>query len=940
MPPSFWRRYRFRVFSPIKTATKVRETRLFILHGFGFKSEILAKAYVARRIHVDMAVVEGLTPESERYGQERDMGIRHSKLPTIAAVLSFCAIAGIAPIYAQSLLQNRITQAIRASEVQVVHGTVHPMVAKAEDQGELSGSTVIQDMTLVFRRSAAQEADLKNLLQQQQTPGSALYHQWLKPGEFAARYGVSSQDLAKVSAWLASQGFHVSPAPAGADRIHFSGTASQVEAAFHTRMHRYLLHGESHWANATEISLPQAIAGMTLGIRNLNTFRPRPHFTQHPVNAVRPSAASLVKPHYTLADQNGEVNLIAPADAQTIYDVTGLYNSSITGTGQTLAVVGQTDITKYRNDIKNFRLLSGLNANNLPTQIVVPNTGSAQVSAGDLTEADIDVEWSGAIAKDASILYVTVGGQGGTVFDALGYAIQTPLAAGDTKFVPVISISYGSCEPPPQGSGIQQFEQVLEQANAQGQTIVAASGDEGSADCDYSAGPSGAQNGLAVDYPGSSQYVTGVGGSSFSADWGDQSKYWSSSNSSNYGSALSYIPETTWNNTATALVNGQLSAGGGGASELFTKPSWQVSPGVPRDNRRDVPDVSLASDPGHDGYVLCTEADSNGTLSSTCVYPLSGSEVAYFPANRQGYLYGGTSIAAPQLAAMITLWNQKSGNTGGIGNANPILYLGAVNNPGAFHDITTGGNAVVCKQGSPNCVSGPNGYVMSCCSAGTGYDMATGLGSVDAGAVAAIWPDLPTVNASFSLLLSNATISVDPGGSQTTKVVLTPSGAGANSAAGFSGTVNLACSNLPAGVSCGFAPGSSVTLTPGASQTVTLTIAATTSTVATTTAANRSTPTPLHRNWPMQTAFAGIFGLSLLGFGKKRRLFRASWMTMLLLAAGLMAATALTACGSGAPSNPNTGPTNPINPPVTQTITVTGTSGATVASAQIQLTVT
>lgn len=874
------------------------------------------------------------------------MGIRHLKLPAIAVVLSVCAAAGIAPVYTQSPLQNRITQAIRANEVRVVHGTVHPEVATAQDQGELSGSTVIQDMTLVFRRSAAQEADLKNLLQQQQTPGSALYRQWLKPGEFAARYGVSSQDLTKVSAWLASQGFQVAPAPAGADRIHFSGTASQVEAAFHTRMHRYLLHRQTHWANATEISLPQAIAGMALGIGNLTTFRPQPHFARHEVNAIRPSAASLVQPHYTLQDQNGnEVNMIAPADAQTIYDVAGLYNSSITGTGQTLAVVGQTDITKYQNDIKNFRLLSGLNANNLPTQIVVPGTGNPQVSSGDLTEADIDVEWSGAIAKDANILYVTVGGQGGNVFNALAYAVQTPLVASGTKFVPVISISYGACEPPPsQGSGIQQIEQLLEQANSQGQTIVAASGDEGSADCDYSAGPSGAQNGLAVDYPGSSQYVTSVGGSSFSGDVSDQSKYWSTSNSSNNGSALSYIPETTWNNTPTLQDMqsvGQLSAGGGGASALFSKPSWQAGPGVPNDNNRDVPDVSLASDPGHDGYVLCTEAGSNNnSLSSTCVYPLSGNEVAYFPANNQGYLYGGTSIAAPQLAAMITLWNQKSGNTGGIGNANPIFYLSAANNPSAFHDITTGSNAVVCKQGSPDCVNG----VMSCCSAGTGYDKATGLGSVDAGAVAAIWPDLPAVNASFSLLLSNAAISVNPGGSQTTNVVLTPSGAGANSMAGFSGTVNLACSNLPAGVSCSFAPGSSVTLSPGATQTVTLTVSATASAAATTTA-HRSTPVqPIHRNWPMQTAFAGIFGFSLLGFGKKRRPFHTPWAMMLLLAVGLIAATALTACGGGSASSAGGGTNgngtggNPT--PITQTITVTGTSGAIVASAQIQLTVT
>ena len=841
---------------------------------------------------------------------------------------------------AQSLMQNRISQAVRSDQMQVLRGTVHPMVAVAQDQGELSGSTVLHNMSLVFRRSMAQEADLKNLLQQQQTSGSPLYHQWLKPGQFAARYGVSRQDLAKATAWLQSNGFTINGVSPDGDRIEFSGTAAQVNSAFQTRMHRYAIHGQTRWANATEISVPQAIAGMTLDIRHLNSFRPHPHFGQKRVNAIRPPGTGTSSPHYTLHDQNGEVNLLAPSDVQTIYDVQGLYNSSITGKGQTLAVVGQTDVVKYQSDIKNFRLLSGLDANNLPTQIVVPNTGNATVSAGDLTEADIDLEWSGAIAKDANILYVT-SGPNGDVFDALVYAIQHPLMNNNTQFVPVISISYGACEGAAGAASIQSIDQVLEQANAQGQTVVAASGDEGSADCDYNSGPSGAQNGLAVDYPASSQYVTGTGGSSFSGDLSDQSKYWNTNNNSSHGSALGYIPETTWNDTATLAelqTAGQLGAGGGGASALFSKPSWQAAPGVPNDGKRDVPDISLASDPGHDGYVLCTETSSGSTLSSTCVYPLTGNEVAYFPANNSGFLYGGTSIAAPQLAGMITLWNQKSGNTKGIGNANPLLYLAASNTPGAFHDITSGSNAVVCKQGTSNCVSGSGGYVMRCCAAGSGYDEATGLGSVDAASVAAAWPALPVVNASFSLLLDNATISVNPGSSQSTNVVLTPSGAGGDSAPGFNGTVNLACSNLPSGVTCSFAPSSAVALSAGTAQTVTLTLTATTSAAATTTA-HQSLPSPLHRGWPMQTAFAGIFGLSLLGVGRKRRLFPARWMAVLLLFGAFMASTALTACGGGSISGNQKGGPAPA-PPVTKTVTVTGTSGSTTASAQIQLTVT
>ena len=239
-----------------------------------------------------------------------------------------------------------------------------------------------------------------------------MYHQWLQPGQFAARYGVSQQDLTKAAAWLRSQGFTVMDIPASADRINFSGTAAQVNATFQTQMHRYLFHGRQNWANSTDISLPQAIAGMAVGVEHLNTFRPVPHVMKRRCTWRR-TAERLQWARITRSqDGSGnEVNFIAPADSQTIYDVTGLYNNNITGTGQTMAIVGQTDIVQHESDIANFRSLSGLDASNLPKQILVtnPNTGPAAVYVGDLEEADIDTEWSGAIAKNATILYVTVG---------------------------------------------------------------------------------------------------------------------------------------------------------------------------------------------------------------------------------------------------------------------------------------------------------------------------------------------------------------------------------------------------------------------------------------------------------------------------------------------------------------------------------------------------
>lgn len=843
--------------------------------------------------------------------------------------------------------QSRIIGPIGSAQMQVVKGTVSPRVAASQDEGQLTGSTPIENMSLVFALSAAQQADLKNLLQQQQTVGSPLYHQWLKPGQFAARYGTSQQDLAKVAAWLRSQGFTVTAIPESDDRVVFSGTATQVNAVFQTQLHQYLFHGNERWANSTDISLPQAIAGMALGVEHLNTFRPEPHVMKRLVHEAPRNAANSVNSHYTLTDQNGtEYNFIAPADAQTLYDVTGLYNSNFTGTDQMLAIVGQTDIMQHQSDIANFRKLSGLNASNLPQQILVPNSGTATAYVGDLEEADIDVEWSGALAKNANILYVTVGNsQNYSVLDSLQYAINTPLV-NNTNFVPVISISYGGCEAGFAGSSeIQILEQSLEKANSQGQTVFAASGDSGSADCDTGTNsngqPEAASHGLAVDYPPSSQYVTAAGGTSFSGDIGDQSKYWNTTNNSDNGSVLSYIPETTWNDTpnVTGLNNdGTLSASGGGASSLFTKPSWQVGTGVPSDGKRDVPDVSLATDPNHDGYVLCTqETNSAGTAftgQSSCAYPLTGNEVAYFDTSESGYLYGGTSIAAPQWAAILTLMNQEAGNTGGVGNINPILYQTAETTPGAFHDVTTGSNAVVCVAGSPNCVSN-GGYVMSCCSAGTGYDMATGLGSVDAAALAAVWPRLMVVNGQFSLLLKPNTVTVAPGGSGMTSVVLSPSSAGPGTS-GFTGTVDLTCSNLPAGVTCSFS-NSAVSLVPGTAQTVTLTLNASSSAAATGTARMRHSPSPLNSGVAARLGFAGILGFALLGLGRKRRFFPSRWMAVLLLFAGLIAATCLTACAGGSAGSGGGGGGGT---PVTQTVTVIGTSGTTVASTSVVLTVT
>ncbi len=386
--------------------------------------------------------------------------------------------------------------------------------------------------------------------------------------------------------------------------------------------------------------------------------------------------------------------------------MTPLYNAGINGTGQKIAIAGQIEVNL--SDIEAFRSQFNLPANDPQPVLVGSRNPGSNASSGDLAESDLDLEWSGAVAPNATIIFV----YSTDVMTSLQYAI-------DEKLAPVVSVSYGSCEQETPASEYNAFVQWGEQANAQGMTWFAASGDDGAADCADSQNP-----GLAVDLPGSVPEVTSVGGTEYMEGTGT---YWSATNNANGASALSYIPEMTWNDSAE---DGEPSASGGGASILFSKPSWQTGPGVPADNARHVPDVSLNASDDHDGHLVYT----SGSLQ----------------------VYGGTSVSAPSFAGLTALLNQKLGS-GGVGNINPNLYSLAQSNAGIFHDVTTGNNivTVACSRRQTNCAATPVGYY-----AGVGYDQTTGLGSVDAYKLVMGWnggtvtppPTTPVTNVT---LLSN-----------------------------------------------------------------------------------------------------------------------------------------------------------------------------------------
>ncbi len=813
------------------------------------------------------------------------------RMRVVVCISAFLVLAVAAP----AQIRNRILQNIGDTEPVVV-STPHPLARVEFDQGRVEGSLWIDHAAMVFKLASAQQSALGKLLAEQQDPHSPNFRKWLTPEQYAARFGMSDSDLGKVTAWLKSQGLRVNGFSRGRTQVFFSGTAAQVGDAFHTEFHRYLVEGETSLANAVEISVPQAISGMVLGFRGFENFRPRPRVHVE------------ARPNFT-SHQTGN-HFIAPGDFATIYNVP----AGLDGTGQTIAVVGQTQINT--SDIDAFRTAAGLPARTSGNfQQVLITGGGTGFSDGDEVEANLDLEWSNAVAKKATILYVYTGASSTTknVFDAIAFAIDNNLA-------PVISTSYGNCEAHLTGF-VQTLQQEAQQANAQGQTITAASGDSGAGDCEAASATTATQ-GPAVDAPASVPEVTGIGGSEFTGDAAGTlsgtapnttaaaTTFWggTTSTTDNLSSALSYIPETAWNDTAAGST---FSATGGGKSSVFSKPSWQVGAGVPNDASRDVPDVTLGASPNHDGFLICSQSFfvSVTPAVTSCTTGFRASDGAALA------VVGGTSVGAPSFAGIVALLNQKTGSHG-LGNVNPTLYSLAASTPNAFHDITTGNNNVPCTQSSKGCpTKAPFQYGFS---AGAGYDQVTGLGSVNVTNLANGWAGT-TTTPDFTVSGFSATASA-PGQSATSQIVL-------ESVAGFSGTVDLTCkpSSASAQITCSLSPASVTVSATGA--TTTMTMSTTAPHVLSGTSASAR---PHGLGWLAaggSVLFAGIF---FAGVPSRRRRYMAGLGLMLLVffAAGM-------GCGGGSSgSSHNTG-----TAAGTYGITVTATSGSLSHTANVALTV-
>ena len=583
------------------------------------------------------------------------------------------------PLQAQA---TRVAARVDQNRRAILRGNLHPRAQRRYDRGRAEPGLQLGNITLELKRSPDQVAALAALLKQQQDPASPMFHRWLTPEQYADRFGLSQGDIAKVTDWLRSAGLRVIRVARGRDSIAFSGTVQQIEDVLKTEIHYYVVDGRRHYANASEPSVPEALASVVSGFLGLDDFHP-----------------SVPKAHPDLLIPQAGMNMLGPGDVATIYDILPLYQKSFDGTGQTLVVAGQVDVDL--SDVRTFRTRFNLPPND-PQLILVPGSPDPGSDPGELMEADLDLEWSGAIAPNASILFV----YSQDAFFSAQYAIDNALA-------PVITFSFGVCEQNTPPAFAQILENEALKANAQGITWIASSGDSGAAACENLGGAeTAATTGLSVNIPASLPEVTGVGGTKFAEGAGS---YWAAQNDTNSNSALGYIPEIAWNDSS--LLQAGFEASGGGASVFYPKPFWQLAPGVPNDGQRDVPDIALSASAFHDNYAMVTGGQWVGA--------------------------GGTSASAPIFAGIAVLLNHYVTSTSaqlrsGLSNINPNLYALAQGVPDVFHDVTSGNNIVACQPGSPDCTGGSFGYT-----AGPGYDQVTGLGSIDVSNLASNWMALP-----------------------------------------------------------------------------------------------------------------------------------------------------------------------------------------------------
>ncbi len=730
--------------------------------------------------------------QSSRRGINRKILVTLTVVGIIFSIPALCGRAGAAdmvqgiasgvsgPVGVSGAARPLISRPINEGKLVMLTGNTRAQSVPANDRGLVADDYKMGHMLIQLRRPPERDRALNQFIEDLNDPTSPNFHRWLTPQQFGDSFGPARQDLDTVTGWLRSHGFAINEVYPNGMVVDFSGTAGQVREAFHTQIHNLLVKGVRHIANMSDPQIPEALAPAVTGLVSLNDFRPRP------MNRMRSA--------FTVANNGG--NPIVPADLATIYNLSPLFGAGISGKGQTIAVVEDSNVYSTA-DWTTFRSTFGLSGytSGSFTQVHPAASGGSQNCSdpginGDDGEAILDAEYASAAAPGAAVVLASCAN---TATSGILIAFQNLINSATPP--DIISVSYGDCEADA-GAAANAFVSALyQQAVVEGVSVFASSGDQGAALCDYA--QSYATHGIGVNYLASTPYNVAVGGTDYSDTYsGTTDSYWSKTNGPSYGSALSYVPETPWNDScgstlladvlgysttygsaglcgsSAASTYGLLSttAGSGGPSACATgtpssspivggtcagyaKPSWQSVFGNPADGVRDVPDVSLFG--------------ANGLWGHWFIY--CDSSYAACTGDPGGWAgAGGTSFSSPIMAGIQALVNQKAG--GRQGNPNPVYYSLAASEYGQsgnsncdsslgnavagsciFYDVTLGDMDVDCTPGTPNCYA-PSGTVgvlstaansyKAAYGATSGWDFATGIGTVNAYNLVNNWPTI------------------------------------------------------------------------------------------------------------------------------------------------------------------------------------------------------
>lgn len=633
----------------------------------------------------------------------------------------------------------RITTPIDETSLARLAGNTHPLARPEFDQGAAPPDLPMQRMLLVLKRSPEQEAALQDLLESQQDKSSANYHHWFTPDEFGQQFGPSDQDMQTVISWLTSHGFRSIQASRGRSVIEFSGTAAQLDDAFHATMHRYAVNGEEHWANANDPQIPTALEPVVAGVFTLHNFAKKP---QLHVSAEK-FPATIVGGAKPLVTSSTGAHALAPGDYSTIYNVNPVSTATpaINGNGVTIGVIGRSNINIY--DVIYFNSFFFGNPSNIPL-VVVNGVDPGDLGGDEEAEAVLDTTWAAALAPAAWVKLVVSASTATT--DGVDLS---ELYIIDNNLADVMTESFGICEGDVTSAEATAISQLAEQAAAEGISYLVASGDSGAAGCDGGPNTTVATHSNSVNVLASSRYTVSVGGTEFNEN-GNDSAYWSS-NTSAKETALSYIPEDVWNESCAGAqcpsgVNPSLSAGGGGASAFFSTPWWQSGvTGIPTTNARYLPDVSLTA-AGHDPYLIClnNSCQPGGTISLYGVFGTSASVQAFggimaLVVQKTGSRQGQANVTLYKLAAMENLSQCNASATPALTSSDGCI----------FNDVTVGNNAVPGEAGY-----GTTGAPYQ---AGVGFDLATGLGSVNVANLVNGWSKAQFTSSMTTLTMNGGT---------------------------------------------------------------------------------------------------------------------------------------------------------------------------------------